>query len=488
MKNLEKLLKDVISSDDTVINPQDIIINKICYNSKKCIENSVFCALPPLTSQSLNGNDYIPDALRNGAKVIVSNDSNITKQNNTTYIITKNPALLFSKFCYSFFSNPQKKLKILGVTGTDGKTTTCDFLYQMMKLQNQKCGILSTVSMDYGQGKRSSLYRQSTPEADVLSEFLYKCAYNGLEYVVLEATSHALSPLTSRLSPIEFDLAIFTSITKEHLDFHVNFDNYLDSKLNLARQLKKGALLITSPFNPYKKQIIEASKSPLTIPNCSIQILKQNLDFMLINKNIKFCYGETCYLENAILAYTAFTALLNLDFEQNLKIFELLKRVDGRFFLFKRNTVTYIIDFAHTAKAYENLFSFLRKLYPETFITVVFGEGGFRDREKRWEMGRLASIYCSKVIITEEDPRDEDPEIIYQDIIKKVDEKNLYKIKHIENRKIAISTACQQAQNNSFVLLLGKGKERTIAKKNGEKIPWDEKKILLEIIDLKEKK
>ena len=488
MKNLEELLKDVISSFDIVINPQNIIINNICYNSKKCIENSIFCALPPLTSQSKDGNNYILDALNNGAKVIVCKDLNITKQSNITYIITNSPALLFSKLCYSFHDNPQKQLKILGVTGTDGKTTTCEFLYQMMKLQNQKCGILSTVSMDYGQGRRSSAYRQSTPEADVLADFFCKCVYNKLEYVVLETTSHALSPLTSRIATIEFDAAIFTSITKEHLDFHINFDNYLDSKLNLARQLKKGALLVTNPLNPYKNKIIEESKTVLTTAPFSIQILKQELDFMIISKDIKFCYGETCYLENAILAYTAFTSLLNLDFEKNLKIFELLKRVDGRFFLTKRNTVTYIVDFAHTAKAYENLFSFLRKLYPEVFITVVFGEGGFRDREKRWEMGRLATHFCSKIIITEEDPRDEDPESIYQDIIKLVEKKDLPKITHIENREMAILKACQEAPKNSFVLLLGKGKEKTIARKNGVKIPWDEKKTLLEIIDLKEKR
>jgi len=488
MKNLEELLKDVISSADVVIHQQNIIINKICYNSSKCIDNSIFCALPPLTEQSRDGINYIPNALKNGAKVIVTKVLPITKQKEITYIITENPALLFSKLCYSFYSNPQKKLKILGVTGTDGKTTTCEFLYQMMKMEGQKCGILSTVSMDYGQGRRSSLYRQSTPEADVLSEFLDKCVYNGLEYVVLETTSHALSPLTSRVAPIEFDGTIFTSITKEHLDFHINFQDYLNSKLNLAKQLKTNGLLVTSPLNNYKSQILEVCKSPLTTPKFPLQVLKQEIDHMIINNNIHFCYGENCYLENAILAYTMFTSLLNLDFEKNLNIFESLKRVEGRFFLTKRGNVTYIIDFAHTAKAYENLFSFLRKLYPEAYITAVFGEGGFRDREKRWEMGKLASHYCSKVVITEEDPRDEDPENIYQDIIRKVDEKDLFKVTHIENRKNAILKACNEAKENSFVLLLGKGKEKTIARKNGEKISWDEKKMLLEIIDLKETK
>lgn len=465
-------------------------IKKICYNSKECEEASVFFAFPGLHTQ---GDLYIDDAIAKGSVCIFSTKEVTHKQENILYYVTQTPRALFSRMCAAFYDWPSKSLDVIGVTGTDGKSTTCDYLYQMLRAKGCYVGMLGTVSMDDGEGKRPSPYRQSTPEADQLQAFLFRCKLNGLTHVILECTSHALSAECDRLATIEFALALVTTISSEHLEFHKSLEAYIQAKCNLVRALQPGGAFLTTRQNPYRGKFIEALP-----PSSYSYLLEKTLPFTTktgeegpVTVQYKGATIETplklpCLASNAMLALLACSLVLHEKPEALFPLLASLEPVAGRMISIGNTLkLRIIIDFAHTADAYGQLFSYMKETAAGGKVIAVFGCAGERDTTKRPEMGRIASHYADMIILTEEDPRNEPNSSIFKDILTYAERSSCI-IEEIEDRTDAIRRAFEISQAADTLLFLGKGHETTIEGKEGKR-PWDEEATVRAQLQSKER-
>ncbi len=465
-------------------------IKKICHNSKECIQASVFFAFPGLHTQ---GDLYIDEAIANGAVCVFSTRSVETKQKDILYYITDSPRSLFSRMCAAFYNWPGRSLEIIGVTGTDGKSTTGDYLYQMLQAKGCKVGLLGTVSMDDGEGKRPSPYRQSTPEADKLQAFLHRCKTNGLTHVILECTSHALSKEYDRLATLEFAQALVTTISSEHLEFHKSQEAYVAAKCNLVKALQPGGMFLTTRQNPYRNMFL--SELP---PFSYSYLLEKTLPFTTTNSDkgtVAIHYKQTevstslalpCLASNAMLALLSCSLLLQEEAEGLLPLLAKLQPVAGRMISVENKlNLRIIIDFAHTSDAYEQLFSHMRRTTEEGKIIAVFGSAGERDTAKRSAMGKIASTYSDMIILTEEDPRNELPSAIYKDIRSRIENPSCL-IEEIEDRTKAIQRAIQISEAGDTLLFLGKGHETSIEGKQGKR-SWNEEKTVRTLIKREER-
>ena len=469
---------------------QSQVITKICYNSKECVGASVFFAFPGLHTQ---GDLYIDDAIANGAVCIFSTRAIAKKQEGILYYVTDAPRPLFSRMCASFYDWPSKSLDVIGVTGTDGKSTTCDYLYQMLQAKGCKVGLLGTVSMDDGEGKKPSPYRQSTPEADQLQAFLFRCKLNGLTHVILECTSHALSREHDRLATIEFSLALVTTITSEHLEFHKSQEAYIDAKCNLVRALQPGGAFLTTRQNPYRVKFIDAlppaSYSYLlekTLPFTTKTCADDTLELHYKDHIVRTALALPCLASNAMLALLACSLVLQEKPENLLTLLADLAPVAGRMVTIENNlSLRIIIDFAHTSDAYEQLFSHMKETAGKGKIIAVFGCAGERDTTKRPEMGRIASKYSDWIILTEEDPRNEPNSVIFKDIRSQIENSTCI-IEEIEDRTEAIHRAFAFAEAKDTLLFLGKGHETTIEGEEGKR-PWNEEETVLTLLQMKKR-
>jgi UDP-N-acetylmuramoyl-L-alanyl-D-glutamate--2,6-diaminopimelate ligase len=477
MKTLRSLLEAVGITDTHV--PQDLMIQSICQHSRDCTPNSVFFAFSGLHTDGLL---YAKEAVERGAVCIIS-EQRIPRdlENRGLYCYTVSQGhRSFALMCAELNGNPQDKLSVIGVSGTDGKSTTCDYLYQMLKANDVKAGVLTTVSMDDGSGKIDSPYRQSTPEPDQLQAFLARCVENKVSHVVLECTSHALSKQYDRLAGITFAAAIITKVTSEHLEFHHSLEEYAHAKVNLVKALKEGGLLVTSTDNNRYQMFIDALSD-----SCSAMVLGKDIpmriEFMGYRGVVVEIYGQhlltplllPSLATNALLA--AFTAshLLNKEPKSLLHLIAHLQPVKGRMHLIENKLgIRVVIDFAHTADAYEGVFSFAKRTCEGGDIIAVFGCAGERDSTKRPAMGKIANKYSSVIILTEEDPRKEGNQAIFSDL-RYLMHNPLCTIWEIEDRRMAIQKAVSIAQNGDTLLFLGKGHEKSIERADG-KIAWDE--------------
>ena len=489
MNTLCRLLAEVGINDPFC--PSDIIISSLCYNSKDCKPNSMFFAFEGIHTK---GSLYIEEALDNGAVCILSSTLPEHQREGIRYYQCNHPRSMFAHLCAAFYDYPAKELKILGVTGTDGKSTTCDYLYQILSSQQIKTGLLGTVSMDDGIGKRLSPYRQSTPEADQLHAFLRRCVDNGLTHVVLECTSHALSKAYDRLATIEYDLALVTTVTSEHQEFHGSISSYVDAKCNLVRSLKQGGIFVSTLKNPHLSTFLSCLRE-----DCASIILENEFSYAVRVQN----HGEIaidtenelyptdlllpCLVSNALLAILSIVKMTGIERTRLLPILSSFSPVQGRMISLK-NSLGYriIIDFAHTADAYEKLFSFMHETKQKGCIIAVFGCAGERDTSKRAPMGKIASSYADHIILTEEDPRQEGNTSIFKDLRSQMDEKSCM-VEEIEDRREALIRAFSLAQKGDTLLFLGKGHETFIDGKE-EKRPWNEEAEIRTILEVEEKK
>ena len=465
-------------------------IKKICYNSKECVKASVFFAFPGLHTQ---GDLYIDDAIAKGAVCIFSTHSVSKKQEGILFYVTQSPRSVFSRMCAAFYSWPSRSLEVIGITGTDGKSTTGDYLYQMLQEKGCKVGLLGTVSMDDGEGKRPSPYRQSTPEADQLQAFLYRCKMNNLTHVILECTSHALSPEHDRLATIEFALALVTTISSEHLEFHKSQEAYVAAKCNLVRALQPGGSFLTTRQNSYRAMFL-AELPPFsfsyllekTLPFTTTTTDSDTIDIHYKQKKISTALALPCLASNAMLALLACSLVLQEEAEELLPLLENLTPVTGRMIPVKNSlSLRIIIDFAHTSDAYEQLFTHMKKTAGGGKIIAVFGSAGERDTTKRSAMGRIASHHADTIILTEEDPRNEPNSVIFKDI-RSLMENSSCLIEEIEDRTEAIQRAFDISEARDTLLFLGKGHETTIEGIAGKR-PWNEEETVCTLLQMKER-
>lgn len=459
--------------------PSNKNIKAIEFNSKLIKKNSLFVAIKGL---SVDGNDYIEQAINNGATLIVSEYIPTIIKKDIGYLIVKDARYALSKLSQVFYNFADKKLKIIAVTGTDGKTSTAYFTYNLLKQTNFKVGLISTTYIDINNKLEDSPYRQSTPDANILFYLISQCTKNNIQYLVLETTSHSLSNEFNRLSDMKFDLAIITTITDEHLDFHKSRKKYIEAKLNIIKRLKDNGFLITTRNNKEIEKCISTS----VYFNKHYYILEDNINYSIKrneglsqlsiifnNKEYKTYIYFDIFISNFMLSILAINKLLNIDIDLLLEKAINISDIKGRFNIIENNiNRTIIVDFAHTSDSFEKLLSFISTFNKR--IIILFGCGGERDISKRFEMGKISAKYCSIIVLSEEDPRCEDNYKIMKDIEKGINfiNKDL-QYYCINDRKTAIKKVLELSNENDILLFLGKGHEKTI-ERNKIKYDYDE--------------
>lgn len=525
----------------------NIPISNLVFDSREVTKDSLFFALPGIHA---NGNNYIPQAIEKGANAIVFQDEldhelqlkiakAITKrqieatvyEGNVNYfpvlIKVKDSRFAMAPISDYFYDSPSKKLVIIGVTGTEGKSSTVSFIWQLLRLCGKKAGFISTVEYSFGDEAIANPQHQTTPEAPIIQHHLNKMLENGCQYAVIESSSHGLSPKTNRLGDVLFDCGVFMNVTLEHLEFHKTFEQYKKDKANLFRLLDchdhikeiAGEKLTIPSFgvvnleDPSAKYFIDSTKKQVygftTQGKAGKAATDKEVDLPEIPENINYFEGLnicaekagisfdvnihenadknetlqlTANLPGAFNAYNIMASIIAVSKLTNLSYQEVASKVKdvapikGRMTVIEQNQpFEVIIDYAHTPSSFETIFPPIQKRCKGKMI-ALFGSGGERDLTKRPLQGKIAASYCDTVILADEDPRGEDSIELLKMIAvgsqeqgKKLDEDLFI----IPDRKKAIRYAFSIAKENDIILLLGKSHENSIIYKDYV-MPYDE--------------
>lgn len=513
----------------------DVPISSLCFDSRSVKEDSLFFALP---GTHVHGNTFIPQALERGAAAIVYQDQlpddveeavNQRKQQGLRVpplVQVPDARFAMSPIADCFYDSPSSKLVVIGVTGTEGKSSTVSFVWQLLRLVGKKAGFISTVQYSLGGDAIPNPEHQTTPEAPIVQRQLHQMVESGCEYAVVESSSHGLSPRTNRLGDVQFDGALWMNVTQEHLEFHGTYQQYRDDKANLFRALDRhshqkiigGQLRQVPSFgivnleDPAAEHFVQATTSPVLgftshgqagrgvdtvakhppdIPFAEATAIGLREDgtgiSFTLSGTMEGLLGRqiqvTAPTSGAFNAYNIMAAALavstatSLPLEQVLAQAAHLEPVTGRMTVVDcGQPFRVIVDYAHTPSSFQTIFPPLRQEVSGR-IFVVFGSGGERDTTKRPEQGRIAAHWCDVVVLADEDPRGEDSMALLEDIAVgcrqegKLDERSgLLMIPH---RQTAIRTAFSLAKPGDLVLLLGKAHENSIIYKDFV-MPYDE--------------
>ena len=480
------LLKDILYkvSLEAVVGNTGVAVNNIHFDSRKVELNDVFVAIKGTAS---DGHEFIETAARQGALAIICEDLPANVVNGVTYVKVKNSQRALAIMASNYYGNPSENLKLVGVTGTNGKTTIASLLYQLFTKAGYKVGLLSTVQILVG----DEVYKATHTTPDSLSINYYLKLMNdaGVEYCFMEVSSHGLAQ--HRTSGLNFTGGIFTNLSHDHLDYHNSFAEYRDVKKRFFDELPSTAFALVNADDkngPVMIQNTKARKYTYALKSYAdykARILENEFSGLLLKLNEQEVWTKLIGTFNAynILAIFAASELLGLKTMESLRLISELTSVAGRFQYFISETkVTAIVDYAHTPDALENVLQTINSIRTknEELITVV-GCGGDRDKTKRPKMGKIASALSTKVVFTSDNPRTEDPEQIIQEVEAGVEPHNFKKIMSITNRRQAIKTACQLAKPNDIILIAGKGHE-TYQEINGVRTDFNDLEIVTEYL------
>lgn len=440
----------------------DINISSICFDSRKIEKDCVFVAV---RGTKTDGHDYIEQAVKQGAKAIICEEYKETTEN-VTFIKVENSAFALGWICSNFYNQPSKKLKLVGITGTNGKTTTATLLYQLFRDLGYKVGLLSTVCIKINEKEIAATH--TTPDALQLNNILNQMVENGCEYCFMEVSSHSV--VQHRITGLTFAGGVFTNITHDHLDFHKTFEEYIKAKKGFFDNLSSEAFALVNNDDKNGLVMIQNSKANkntfglLNMADFKCKIIENQFNGLHLNiDNIEvWCKLVGSFNAYNLLGIYATAVLLGQDKTAVLTALSNLDAVDGRFqYVKSKDNVVAIIDYAHTPDALNNVLSTITSIRTknETLITVV-GCGGDRDAAKRPIMAEIACKWSDKVILTSDNPRSEDAEDIIKQMQKGVDVVNNRKVISITNRHDAIKTANAIAQPGDIILIAGKGHEK----------------------------
>ena len=482
-----KVLKDILYkvAIEAVKGPTDIAVNKIEFDSRKIGLNDVFVAIKGSLS---DGHTFIDKALELGATAVICETFPGRIVNGVTYIQVKssNEALAF--LSANFYDNPSQKLRLVGVTGTNGKTTIASLLYQLFKNAGYKVGLLSTVKIMVDETEHKATH--TTPDSLTINHFLNEMVETGCEFCFMEVSSHGVHQ--KRTEALQFEGGIFTNLSHDHLDYHNTFAEYRDVKKSFFDHLPKTAFAIVNVDdkngavmvqNTKAKKVTYALKS---YADYRAQILENQFTGLLLKVNNHELWTKLIGSFNAynLLAIFATAIELGLEEQEALRLVSALESVSGRFqYIVSESKITAIVDYAHTPDALENVLKTIENIRTrnEQLITVV-GCGGDRDKTKRPIMANIASELSDKAIFTSDNPRTENPETIIEEMEKGVEPQNFKKTLSIIDRKQAIKTACQLANSGDIILIAGKGHE-TYQEINGIRHDFDDMKIVKELLE-----
>lgn len=485
---MEKQLKDILKNVSPIGQVDtDVAVSGIQIDSRLVSEGDVFVALK---GTAVDGHKFIPLAIEKGARAIVCAKVPDTIDTSCVCIQVDDTKAALTEMLNAFYENPTDNIKLVGVTGTNGKTTTATLLYRLFSGLGYNCGLLSTVCNYVGDKQESATH--TTPDPVSLYKLLNQMVAEGCHYCFMEVSSHAIDQ--GRIDGLKFIGGVFSNITRDHLDYHKTFEEYLRvKKLFFDGLPSEGFALVNADDKngPIMLQNTEAHEYTYglhSFADFKSKVLESSFDGMLLTVEGSEFWTKYTGEFNAynLLAVYATAILLGEDKEEILRVLSQFAATDGRFECFKSdNGVTAIVDYAHTPDALKNVMATISKIRTrnESLITVV-GAGGERDKGKRPMMGKVAAMFSEKVIFTSDNPRSEDPALIAKDMADGVEPIHTNRVLTIVDRKEAIKTALMLAQPKDIVLIAGKGHEdyQII---NGEKLHFDDRELVKEIFGIK---
>ena len=473
-----KILKDILYkvSVNAVYGDTNVKVAQVDFDSRKVVKDSLFVAQK---GTSVDGHLYIDKAISLGATTIICEELPIRLEANITFIQVEDSSKTLAIIASNFYDNPSSKLKLIGVTGTNGKTTVASLLYQLLKKSGYKTGLLSTVQILVDTTVFNATH--TTPDSVTINYYLHQMVLLGVDYCFMEVSSHGIHQ--KRTEGLEFAGGIFTNLSHDHLDYHVSFASYRDVKKSFFDSLPKTAFALTNLDDKNGNIMLQNTKARKrtyalkTLADYKAKIIEKSFSGTLISIN------DTEFWTKLIGNFNAYNlaAIIGVAYELGLEKLEILtiisqlESVSGRFeHLVSDNGVIAIVDYAHTPDALRNVLETINNIRTnnEKLITVI-GCGGDRDKTKRPKMAHIASQLSTQAIFTSDNPRTENPDTILEEMEEGVSAENLKKIITISDRGQAIKTACKFSETGDILLIAGKGHEN-YQEISGERFHFDD--------------
>ncbi|HEY1046592.1 MAG TPA: UDP-N-acetylmuramoyl-L-alanyl-D-glutamate--2,6-diaminopimelate ligase [Bacteroidia bacterium] len=460
-------------------------INQLVLDSRQITKGDLFFAVK---GTGVDAHQFIPQVIEKGCSVIVCSTLPQQLNDQVTYVLVDDVQQSVGYFASAFYNEPSKKLKLIGITGTNGKTTTSTMLFNLVTGFGHKCGLISTVEYIIGDKAYNSTH--TTPDPIKLNALLAEMVSNECTYCFMEVSSHSV--VQGRINGLDFDGGIFTNITHDHLDYHGTFDNYIKAKKGFFDQLSEDAFALTNADDRNGKIMLQnskASKYTYAIKgngDFKCRIMESDFEGLLLRIDNDEVWFSLVGEFNAYNLLAVYAAAFLLGFERDAILTKLsgIGRVNGRFEVYRSKTgIVGIVDYAHTPDALENVLRTINDIRStnESLVTVV-GCGGNRDKEKRPVMGKVAALMSDKLILTSDNPRNEDPDAIILQMSEGVEVNDKKKVLQIKDRKEAIRAAVMLCKPKDILLIAGKGHE-TYQEIAGVKHPFDDRVILKEIFN-----
>ena len=481
-----RLVKDILYkvSVDAIYGSTDTLINDIVFDSRIVQQNNLFVAQRGL---NFDGHKYIEKAIESGANVVVCEAMPNELNQDTTYIQVDDSNTALAIIASNFYDNPSSKLKLIGITGTNGKTTIASLLHTLFYNAGYKAGLLSTIKILVDTNQYETTH--TTPDSVVINRYLNDMVDVGVDYCFMEVSSHGIHQ--KRTAGLQFEGGVFTNLTHDHLDYHKTFSDYRDIKKSFFDALPKSAFVVVNIDDKNGAMMLQNTKakkyaySLKSMANFKAKILENRFSGLLLNINGNEVWTKLIGSFNAynLLAVYGISNLLGLDSTESLTGISNLESVDGRFQHFiSEGGVTVVIDYAHTPDALKNVLGTIVDIRTgnENIITVV-GCGGDRDKAKRPVMGRIASQLSTQTIFTSDNPRTENPETILHEIEAGVAPDNFKKTLTVLDREQAIKTAVKFSKRGDIILIAGKGHE-TYQEINGVRNHFDDYEKVTQIL------
>jgi UDP-N-acetylmuramoyl-L-alanyl-D-glutamate--2,6-diaminopimelate ligase len=485
-----KTLKDILSGV-TVLSANgsvDLNVNSIVFDSRKAIEGTAFVAIKGTT---VDGHSFIDGVIEKGCTVVIA-EKEVNVPANVTLIITDNSSKALALMATNFYNHPSEKLKLVGITGTNGKTTTTTLLFNLFTQLGYKCGLLSTVVNKIGSRDIPSTH--TTPDPVALNELLNEMVEEGCTHCFMEVSSHAIHQ--HRINGLVFAGGVFTNITHDHLDYHATFKEYIRVKKSFFDELPSSAFALSNVDDKngmVMMQNTKASKHTFALKSPAdfkVKVLENQFSGLVLNLCGTEVWSKLIGDFNAynLVTVYAVSELLGEEKLEVLTALSALESVDGRFqYTTSNGGITAIVDYAHTPDALENVLKTISSIRTRNEIVyTVVGCGGDRDKLKRPKMAAIACELSDKVIITSDNPRSEDPNTIIEEMMAGVEGQHFKKTLSIVDREQAIKTAVSMAQKGDIILIAGKGHEKYQDIK-GVKHHFDDMELVTELFNKLEK-
>ncbi|WP_299136697.1 UDP-N-acetylmuramoyl-L-alanyl-D-glutamate--2,6-diaminopimelate ligase [uncultured Tenacibaculum sp.] len=474
MKRLKDILYKV--SVNSIFGSTDVGINEVIFDSRKVGDKDLFVAQRGV---SVDGHLFIDKAILSGASVIVCEKTPEAKDERVTYVEVDNSSSALAIISANFYENPSKKLKLIGVTGTNGKTTIATLLCQLFKKTEFKVGLLSTVKVVVNAKEYKATH--TTPDSVMINRYLAEMVEEGVEYCFMEVSSHGIHQ--KRTEGLEFVGGVFTNLSHDHLDYHETFAEYRDVKKEFFDSLPKTSFALVNIDDKNGQIMLQNCKANKqtyalkTLADFKAKVLEKSFSGSLLTVNGVEVWTKLIGVFNAynLLAIYGVANLLGLEKIEILRLLSDLESVSGRFqYTVSDDRVTGIVDYAHTPDALRNVLQTVNDIRTgnEQVITVV-GCGGDRDKTKRPKMAHIASQLSTQVVFTSDNPRTEDPQVIIDEMEVGVAAENYKKTLSVLDRRQAIKTACKLSKPGDIILIAGKGHEN-YQEINGERSHFDD--------------